>query len=142
MPVDSRSVFDLYDADGDGYVTATELGLVVRTLGYRPSNAELDALLLQPGAVKNPEKISFLDIQNVLPRLPQGGSAAELNDAFKVFDKDSNGLITINDLRTIFTTLGEPIDAKELDVLLGQLSVDDSGKVRYDTFIGLLTGGH
>lgn len=36
-----QEAFSLFDKDGDGQITATELGVVMRSLGQRPSEEEL-----------------------------------------------------------------------------------------------------
>ena len=36
-----KEAFDLFDKDGDGRITATELGTVMKNLGQSPSEAEL-----------------------------------------------------------------------------------------------------
>lgn len=121
--------------DGDGAVTSVELGHIVRTLGYKPSNNELSDLINNSSLIKNKSNITFLDIQNILPQLQSIDSEQTLHDAISVFDRDSNGLITISELRNIFTTLGEPINSNELDILLNQLKTDENGKVKLLDFI-------
>ena len=37
--------FDKYDTDGDGTITAEELGVVMQSLGQEPSEAELQAMV-------------------------------------------------------------------------------------------------
>jgi len=138
MSLDARSVFDLYDSDGDGKVTPIEFQLIVRTLGYRPSNAEIDKLLNTSTHIKNHDAISFLEMQSLLPTLQKDSNEKELYDAFKVFDRDDNGLISIGELQQIFTTLGEPIDTSELNQIINQLKPDDTGKIPYADFIKLI----
>ena len=36
-----REAFQLFDNDGDGFITIKELGAVMRSLGRNPSDAEL-----------------------------------------------------------------------------------------------------
>lgn len=40
-----RDAFELFDKDGDGFVTAVELGTVMRSLGLEPTDEELDDLV-------------------------------------------------------------------------------------------------
>jgi calmodulin len=55
-----------------------------------------------------------------------------------VFDRDENGLISENDLRVVFTTLGETISTDEANEIIEQVAVDDNGKVKYADFIKLI----
>lgn len=52
-----------------------------------------------------------------------------------MFDKNEDGLIPENDIRVIFTTLGEAVEATEINQLLAQVKVDANGKVKYSDFI-------
>jgi calmodulin len=61
-----------------------------------------------------------------------------LSEAFRVYDKDDNGLIPMNDLRSVFTTLGEPLSYDQVDELLQLLPVDPHGKVKTSDFIDML----
>jgi Ca2+-binding EF-hand superfamily protein len=40
-----REAFQLFDNDGDGFITMNELGSVMRSLGKNPSDAELREIL-------------------------------------------------------------------------------------------------
>ena len=40
-----KEEFDKYDTDGDGTITAEELGVVMQSLGQEPSEAELQAMV-------------------------------------------------------------------------------------------------
>ena len=61
-----------------------------------------------------------------------------LLEAFKVYDNDDNGLIPMNDLRSVFTTLGEPLGYDQVDELLQLVPVDAQGKVKTLDFINML----
>lgn len=140
MSTDPKSVFDLYDSRATGKVGLSELQLIVRTLGYRPSNAELESSIKQylPNKSTSDSHFSFLDCQTLLTHLPKDSNEQELLNAMKVFDRDDNGLIPIGELQSIFTTLGEPIDTTEFNVLMNQLHADESGRVKYSEFIKLI----
>jgi Ca2+-binding EF-hand superfamily protein len=61
-----------------------------------------------------------------------------LLEAFRVFDKNEDGLIPENDIRVIFTTLGETVEVQDINYLLEQVKVDDNGKVRYAEFVKIM----
>ena len=44
---DILNMWDLFDKDGDGHITANELALVVRALGQEPTQKELDNMLAE-----------------------------------------------------------------------------------------------
>lgn len=52
-----------------------------------------------------------------------------------MFDKNEDGLIPENDIRVIFTTLGEAVDVMDINQMLTQVKVDSNGKVKYADFV-------
>ena len=40
-----RTIFNLFDVDGDGYITCQELGVVLRSMGQTPSDKELKEMI-------------------------------------------------------------------------------------------------
>ena len=42
-----KEAFGLFDKDGDGTITATELGTMMRSLGKDPTMEELDAMIAE-----------------------------------------------------------------------------------------------
>ena len=61
-----------------------------------------------------------------------------LTEAFKVFDKDEMGSIPLNDIRSILTTIGEPLSYDQVDELFQFVRVDDSGRFKSADFIQML----
>jgi len=132
-----KSTFEIFDGDGDGYLALEEAGHVMRTMGYCPSHKDLTALTQN---LSDPSHISFQELQQLCLQAPRPSNDCEreLLEAFRVFDKDESGLIPENDIRVIFTTLGETVTLEEINYLLSQVSVDDAGKVRYAQFIKMM----
>lgn len=136
---DNRTAFEVFDSDGDGCLSQEEAGHVLRSMGHNPSEKQLAELC---ATLPNPDKITSAEFARLTMSAskPTAGTAyeKELNEAFRVFDRDENGLITENELRVIFTTLGEPIDTDDINALVSQLQVNDQGKVKYADFIKIL----
>ena len=61
-----------------------------------------------------------------------------LTEAFRVYDRDDNGLIPLNDLRSILTTLGEPLTYEQMDELFQLIPVNEQGRIRSQDFINML----
>ena len=49
-------------------------------------------------------------------------SESEIVDAFRVFDKGGNGLISVNELRHIMSNLGEKITDEEMDEMIREVN--------------------
>jgi len=51
-------------------------------------------------------------------------SQEEIQEAFKVFDKDGNGYISAAELRHVMTSLGEKLTEEEVDEMIREADVD------------------
>jgi calmodulin len=61
-----------------------------------------------------------------------GDPEEELREAFKVFDKDGNGLISASELMHVMTCLGEKLTKEEVDQMIREADIDGDGHVNYD----------
>lgn len=57
---------------------------------------------------------------------------AELKEAFRLYDKEGNGYITTDVLKSIFKELDDKISDDDLDDMIDEIDADGSGTVDYD----------
>ena len=62
----------------------------------------------------------------------------ELKEAFRVFDKDSNGYISAEELRHVMTNLGEKLTEDEVDEMIREADIDGDGQVNYEEFVKMM----
>ncbi len=86
--------------------------------------------------------LSFADVLTAVKQIraecPRP-SAADLETAFRTLDKSGTGFISIAELKTALTTLGEPLDEAELDAVIAEIDVQPDGRVACDTLARLLS---
>lgn len=63
---------------------------------------------------------------------------ADLKAAFMVFDRDRNGYITRDELKSAMQVMGETLSERDLDELLRTTDHDRDGKINYEEFIKTL----
>lgn len=62
----------------------------------------------------------------------------EINEAFKLFDKDGSGMIDIDELKDAMKALGLAYDKKKVKELMEQADKDGSGQIDQEEFIALM----
>ena len=56
----------------------------------------------------------------------------ELRTAFRVFDKDDSGSISVAELRYVMTNLGEELSDAEVQEMVREADVDGDGEIDYE----------
>mmetsp|Transcript_24132 Transcript_24132/g.56661 ORF Transcript_24132/g.56661 Transcript_24132/m.56661 type:complete len:155 (-) Transcript_24132:363-827(-) len=139
---EAREAFNMFDKDGDGCITAMELGTVMRSLGQFPTDEELHQMIEESdqnhdGVIDFQEFLDMVRRQEILQtNEPDIGL-----EAFKVFDVDGDGFITAEELRQIMAKLGETLTDEEVEMMIDEADVDGDGQVSYKEFSKLLLCG-
>ncbi len=63
---------------------------------------------------------------------------AEFKEAFALFDKDGDGTISNNELRTVLQSLGQEITDEELSAMLREIDHDSSGSIDFPEFLTVM----
>lgn len=133
-----REAFSLFDRDGDGSIPTAELGTVLRALGQNPSASELKQMINEvdqdgDGTVDFPEFLVLL-----VRKMKEASGETEMQEAFKVFDRDGNGMITAAEIRTAMYNLGEKLTDEEIDEMIKEADLDGDGQLSYEEFTSIL----
>ena len=129
-----KIAFAFFDKDGDGSITAKELGIVMRSLGQNPTEDELQDMINNSDVDGN-GTLDFSEFLIMMARkLQHMDHEQEIKEAFKVFDQDGNGFIDTAELRHMMTTLGETLTDEEVDEMMSVADIDQDGRVSYEEF--------
>ena len=62
-------------------------------------------------------------------------SERELQEAFRVYDRDGSGFISASELRHVMADSGVRLSVKELDNMLREADIDGDGQINYEEFV-------
>lgn len=130
--------FTVFDKFEDGTIPTKEIGSLVHALGKLFDEAELKEMTeeLDP---HDKGTIIFPDFLVMMTRkMRYIDPEEELHEAFRILDNDGNGCISCELLKEILTTMGDPITAREADVLNREADFDSDGQIVLDDFYTMM----
>ncbi|MCM0590020.1 MAG: EF-hand domain-containing protein [Gloeotrichia echinulata DVL01] len=126
--------FKVFDTDGSGVISASELGQVMRSLGQSPSDTDLRDMIKEVD-VDLSGSIDFEEFKTLMVSV-QGDRQSRLKLAFSVFDEDGSGQITTNELRSVMSQFG--LTDAELDEMIKEVDHDGDGSIDFKEFMKLV----
>lgn len=128
-----KEAFTLFDTDSDGKIAPSELGILMRSLGGNPTQAQLKEIIAKEKLTASFDFERFLDLMTKY--LKPEPFDRQLRDAFKVLDKEGTGFVLVSELKHILTSIGEKLEPAEFDEWIREVDVGSDGKIKYEDFI-------
>lgn len=136
-----REIFTSFDRNHDGSLTQLELGSLLRSLGLKPSQDQIEALIQKADTNSNGliefSEFAALVAPEVIPEAPY--SEEQLRAIFRVFDRDGNGYITAAELAHSMARLGHALTVKELTGMIKEADTDGDGRISFAEFVKAIT---
>lgn len=133
-----KEAFAIFDKNGDGKISPSELGTVMRALGQNPTQQELTDLINEIDSNGN-SLIEFSEFLTMMARqIKETDIEAEIFEAFKVFDSDGDGKISQTELMRVLTTIGEKLTDEEAQQMLAAADTDSDGQIDIEEFTKIL----
>ncbi|XP_056144125.1 calcium-binding protein 5b isoform X1 [Lampris incognitus] len=139
-----REAFEEFDKDKDGFISCKDLGNLMRTMGYMPTEMELIELSqninMNLGGRVDLEDFVELMTPKLLAETAGMIGLKELKDAFKEFDMDGDGSITSDELRHAMTKLlGEQTTKTEIEAVVREADNNGDGTVDFEEFVRMMS---
>ncbi|KAF5749991.1 putative Calmodulin like 23 [Tripterygium wilfordii] len=106
-----KKIFDKFDKNGDGKISSSELGGVLRALGSETSAEEVGVVMQEidkdgDGYIDIGEFVEFYNCSGGGGGGDEESRDKELKEAFELYDLDKNGLISAKELHAVMNRLG------------------------------------
>ncbi|XP_046556529.1 neo-calmodulin-like [Haliotis rubra] len=136
-----RRAFQMFDKDNDGTISLHELGSVLRSLNYNPTQKHVSEAAKRLDRDGN-GKCDFEDFRSFMKETKQSLPHKEdfqdvMLRAFKTFDRDGNKFIDRKEIQGVLTSLGECLSEAELDYMMKYADLNGDGKIDYEEFVNL-----
>ncbi|KAJ3679868.1 hypothetical protein LUZ60_016146 [Juncus effusus] len=141
MQAQLKIVFDLIDSNGDGKISSAELRKLMISLGHEKSTSQEEV----EGMVKELDlngdgQIDFEEFSQAVTCGGAKGDHEALAEAFEVFDRDKNGLISARELRRVLVGLGHgKCSLRDCRLMIRGVDKNGDGMVDFDEFKSMMT---
>jgi len=134
--------FQLFDVKKQDYLLAEEIDEVMRAMGFRPTAEELAELIEEidedgSGAIEFAE-FAQLCAKFLVEDPDPETMRAELKQAFRLFDKEATGFITMETFRGILAEVDSKLSEEDLDQIIAEIDEDGSGTMDFEEFCELM----
>jgi len=135
-----KEAFSLFDKNGDGTISAVELGAIMQSLGQKPTAAELRDMIHEVDT-NNSGAIDFNEFVQLMGRkITTGDKDSEFREAFKLFDKNGDGHISSAELKEVMLSIGEKMNDKEVEQMIKEADTDGDGEINFTEFVKMMKG--
>ena len=131
-------MFKTFDKDGDGKITFDELKEELQNIGDFKTDKEILQMIREVDLDKN-GTIEFNEFAIYFDK--QIGSIQtrreEMKLTFNTFDINGDGFITFDELKTVFSSLGEEMDVDNMKNMIQKVDLNHDGKLDFNEFAKL-----
>ena len=131
-----KEILDLYDPNNEGFINSNDTSKILQAMG-RTLEEDDEQNFLQATDPDNTGKITkdnFLATVEALFSLSKD-DVNDLLEAFKIFDINNTGKISVKDFKKILVKIGQAFSEEEADDIIKYINVDKEGNIDYADFI-------
>jgi Ca2+-binding EF-hand superfamily protein len=133
------TAFRLFDSTKSDVVDVREIGTVIRSLGFNPTELQVKEMIDKLEDDANP---GFISLAAFLPAMVASiedeafprDSFETIAQAFQVFDPDGKGFIEMDDLKEAMTGQGERFSEEEIESMIRACADVTTGRIHYEEY--------
>nr|XP_022331532.1 calmodulin-A-like [Crassostrea virginica]XP_022331533.1 calmodulin-A-like [Crassostrea virginica] len=135
-----KTLFSVFDKNKDGFLTAKEVAALLQS-GKLSVSIPYNAVQKIVRGVDQKDK-KMVNITQLTELLGQHCSEfnpmGDMLEAFKVFDKNGDGVISVSELRQVMNNLGERLTDRELQRMFQNADQDGDGEINFNEFLKMM----
>ena len=133
-----KEAFDIFDINKIGTIDIYELKTAMRSLGFDPTKNELMEITKEFDRNQT-GRIGFPDFMEAMSKKYIERNPTELIlKAFKLFDSDGSGRISLKNLKRVAKEVGENVSDDELQAMIDEFDKDQDGEINETEFLNIM----
>lgn len=134
-----REAFEMFVSEGSSYLDLSQFKVAMRALGFIPGKGDAKALMKRV-CDSATLAVDFNQFQELMAeKIFERNPKLEMDQAWKLFDKDGDGRISFEDLKSITDELGENLTEQELIDMIKEADRSNSCSIGKEDFFRILT---
>ena len=130
-----KKVFESYSKGQEGNVNKQELANIFKAINIYASDEEIKEIIKKMD-LEDKKEINYDEFLTIINQREKDiDEEEEVLKAFKVFDKEGNGLININELKDIMLSMGNNWSENEINEMFAEADIDMDGYLNYEDFV-------
>ncbi|XP_045102332.1 troponin C-like [Portunus trituberculatus] len=138
-----KKAFDSFDSEKKGAISTDTVATILRMMGQSVNRTMLDQVISEVD-VDGSGELEFNEFVLLATKFMNEDDEEELKkelkEAFRLYDKKSQGFIPTSVLREILKELDNKLNNEELDGIIDEIDQDGSGTVDFDEFLDMMMG--
>jgi calmodulin len=133
-----RVAFEFFDKDSDGQINTNELNVIMKSLGQSVNEKQLEEIINEIDADGSGSMDFNEFIFLIIKKMKDLDLEEEMKEAFRVFDKDGNKVLTAHEMRQIFMDM-KGIPENEIEMMIKEADLDGDGQIDYEEFLRMMS---
>ncbi|GMI92952.1 multicopy suppressors of snf4 deficiency in yeast 3 [Hibiscus trionum] len=138
-----KKIFQMFDKNGDGAITKKELNDSLENMGIFISDGDLTQMIERID-VNGDMCIDIDEFSELYQTMMDSKDEEEdMKEAFNVFDRNGDGYISVDELRSVLESLGlkQGKAMEDCKRMITKVDVDGDGRVNFMEFKQMMKGG-